>query len=767
MFRTKKKDNQDDIINANANANANTSGSNQIPVNVGGIVNICIGGVPNANNSSPSNNNAVNTGISNTNTNTRPFQDDIDAKNLRAYIANENATVTSSTIMASPNGNAGNINTMSSSFTAFSNVVNANADHFTSEASSNNTNTTDASTSLRKKGITKINISKSKLLRNNTSHPNNNNNNNSNNSNNNNNNNNNNNAIKEHKKKKYHIRDPSDPNAAGDLVAMITPIRQPVMMMDNAGKNTTTTNNNTNNNNNYNPNDHLTNECLVALRVKSFEFSGNNVLSSTTTTSAENHHHHHHATTTTGDLTYGHIRKNMNHMNPKSKNKFRYICITRSTNKTLMKRRKKNHVFVDHHRHGGHNNHGHYEMMMDDDNNNNNDDDDTNSDRQYKIPKNLVIWTNTTVHKVLFDSHKGTHYFSKPKAIGVKYTSSSDSGTNKKVRQVLLRNKESLRGSSNRPSEIILAAGAILTPQILSNSGIRKGGYISNLNEIGKNVQDHPVVAVTFEQKNILQKDVLEFFKSDEDDDDNDNDDTKSSEYNLGANALLGSPGFSAGAFLSSPWSNDEPDIQLTVFPQEREPHYTHRLKSQNVTNSAVMLITVALLRPEGRYEIKLADPVYDDSLHDNGSSSIDKYFEQLYKFKVPSIVPTNDNSTYLTDVDAKRIAWGIEQVRNITRFSPLSNRINDEVLPGSHINGADLIEFVKDSIMTNSHWCGSTRMGMDSNSVVDEFLRVRGVLNLRIVDAGVFPFIPNGNTHSTTCVVALRAVDLILGSQS
>mmetsp|Transcript_11087 Transcript_11087/g.12843 ORF Transcript_11087/g.12843 Transcript_11087/m.12843 type:complete len:489 (-) Transcript_11087:51-1517(-) len=252
-----------------------------------------------------------------------------------------------------------------------------------------------------------------------------------------------------------------------------------------------------------------------------------------------------------------------------------------------------------------------------------------------------------------------------------------------------------------------------------------------------------------------------------DDDDDNDNDDTKSSEYNLGANALLGSPGFSAGAFLSSPWSNDEPDIQLTVFPQEREPHYTHRLKSQNVTNSAVMLITVALLRPEGRYEIKLADPVYDDSLHDNGSSSIDKYFEQLYKFKVPSIVPTNDNSTYLTDVDAKRIAWGIEQVRNITRFSPLSNRINDEVLPGSHINGADLIEFVKDSIMTNSHWCGSTRMGMDSNSVVDEFLRVRGVLNLRIVDAGVFPFIPNGNTHSTTCVVALRAVDLILGSQS
>ncbi len=60
----------------------------------------------------------------------------------------------------------------------------------------------------------------------------------------------------------------------------------------------------------------------------------------------------------------------------------------------------------------------------------------------------------------------------------------------------------------------------------------------------------------------------------------------------------------------------------------------------------------------------------------------------------------------------------------------------------------------------------GSTRMGNDDdkNSVVDSKLRVRGVKDLRIVDAGIMPFIPNGNTHSTTCALALRGVDLIFG---
>ena len=54
-----------------------------------------------------------------------------------------------------------------------------------------------------------------------------------------------------------------------------------------------------------------------------------------------------------------------------------------------------------------------------------------------------------------------------------------------------------------------------------------------------------------------------------------------------------------------------------------------------------------------------------------------------------------------------------------------------------------------------------------DPTSVVNEELKVKGVDALRIVDAGVIPLVPNGNTHSTVCVIAMRAVQLILSGST
>lgn len=136
-----------------------------------------------------------------------------------------------------------------------------------------------------------------------------------------------NNATKENLKKlrKLYVSDPSDPTAAGDLVSMIIPIRPPTTDPNASAANAAAApaNKNYSKQKSSIP---MSNECLLALRVKSFEFSGNAL--------ADNH------AATTGDLTYGTIRKNISHINPKSKNKLRYICITRSTNLTLMKKRK-------------------------------------------------------------------------------------------------------------------------------------------------------------------------------------------------------------------------------------------------------------------------------------------------------------------------------------------------------------------------------------------------------------------------------------------
>ena len=52
--------------------------------------------------------------------------------------------------------------------------------------------------------------------------------------------------------------------------------------------------------------------------------------------------------------------------------------------------------------------------------------------------------------------------------------------------------------------------------------------------------------------------------------------------------------------------------------------------------------------------------------------------------------------------------------------------------------------------------------MGSDHDSVVDDVLQVRGVENLRIVDASVMPDIISGNIHAPVLMIAERAADFI-----
>ena len=53
--------------------------------------------------------------------------------------------------------------------------------------------------------------------------------------------------------------------------------------------------------------------------------------------------------------------------------------------------------------------------------------------------------------------------------------------------------------------------------------------------------------------------------------------------------------------------------------------------------------------------------------------------------------------------------------------------------------------------------------MGVDKMAVVDENLNVKGVQNLRVVDASIMPEIPSANLNAPTLMIAEKASDLIL----
>jgi choline dehydrogenase-like flavoprotein len=406
-----------------------------------------------------------------------------------------------------------------------------------------------------------------------------------------------------------------------------------------------------------------------------------------------------------------------------------------------------------------------------------------------KCPSNLIVQTGVTVTQVLVSSeqHGGT-----PHAIGVEYV--RDQSAN--VRKFLLTNADK--------AEVILASGAILTPQLLFNSGIGAGGSVVDLPGVGKNLQDHPVTAMTFQiTPEIAQQassiytvadEMEDYFlsvaqlESSQSDDaskltDEVQDDLKD---RLGT---LGTAGFSAGAFLRSPWAEDEsPDIQLTVFPRVIEPHVVRKQRrgDEAFMRSSVMLVTIALLRPEARYEVRpssagqrLVQPLADSyrtsesskshkshKSHNRFKTEVDETnpLAKVLGYRLPSIELPADRTDYLSDLDVTRIAWGMEQVRKIQQMPPLVNQTMGEVYPGVSVTDGELRRYIRVSNLPNSHWVGSTKMGAanDPLAVVDEELRVRGVHGLRIVDSGVIPHAPNGNTHSTVCVVACRAADLI-----
>ncbi|KAL4146991.1 hypothetical protein PRNP1_010747 [Phytophthora ramorum] len=300
--------------------------------------------------------------------------------------------------------------------------------------------------------------------------------------------------------------------------------------------------------------------------------------------------------------------------------------------------------------------------------------------------------------------------------------------------------------------EVIVTAGAINTPKILMLSGLgnrdtlKKAGLPlkKHLPRVGMNLQDHPVVGMTFECEAArvvdLQSDLDSYFKA-----------TNAKHPNASSFGLFGTAGISVGAFLIPPGAT-LPEIQLTLFPKKSEPHMSNSAALDHVHE---VVVTIALLHPLARNRVVLIHDD-DDAVDDN---DIDDHLIPRIVSEVPEFEPE-----HLREGDVWKISWAIGVVRDIMGKLAEKDLIGREIAPGIGITSSkDLDEWVLNSVFRNSHWVGSASMGKsEDDGVVDDHLRVFGIKNLRVADASIIPLIPNGNVHSSVVMVANRAAEIL-----
>jgi choline dehydrogenase len=118
----------------------------------------------------------------------------------------------------------------------------------------------------------------------------------------------------------------------------------------------------------------------------------------------------------------------------------------------------------------------------------------------------------------------------------------------------------------------------------------------------------------------------------------------------------------------------------------------------------------------------------------------------------------------YLSDPhDADVLVRGVRLARQIAAAEPLARYVADELAPGREAQSdEEILAHVRAISQTLYHPVGTCRLGTDDDAVVDPALRVRGLDQLRVVDASVIPQLPRGHTNWPTVMVAERAAELI-----
>ncbi len=322
---------------------------------------------------------------------------------------------------------------------------------------------------------------------------------------------------------------------------------------------------------------------------------------------------------------------------------------------------------------------------------------------------NLLVELRAMTTRILFDGKK---------AVGVEFKQNGE------TRKVMVGR------------EVILAAGSVESPKLLEISGIGQGALLQELGipvlheskMVGENMQDHVMIGCQARLKEDwhsinYRSTGFNLIK-------------EIAKYGISRTGILSMAVAHGCAFVKSRQELAHPDVQIHMMAASMDLEVLATTQGLQLEKEPGLASNPCQLRPESRGSVHAKSP--------DGTVT-------------PRIVPN-----YLSDpIDQEMAVTELKIIRNIWQQPALEPYMAAKGDPFGD-NDQQMLEYAKIASGTVYHPVGTVAMGDERYPVTPE-LKVRGVENLRVIDASVFPRITSGNTNAPTIMIAEKGAEMVL----